>query len=185
MLNEKKLTYHQRKNLSKKDFGVPELRAYPLTDKDHVIQAIRLFNKVDPEYEATLAGNLIKAIKRFKLDVNVGDENRFKKYYAGESKYLNKSVLDILEGKSVREVLLEIESIFKKGDIVVAKDGFLDKGETLQDTLGIVVDYNPENDFLVLGTLHPEKYALPHTYSMRGEFYRLVTDKEKRDWDLV
>ena len=49
----------------------------------------------------------------------------------------------------------------------------------------IVVDYNPENDFLVLGNLHPEKYALPHTYSMRGEFYRLVTDKEKRDWDLV
>ena len=56
--------------------------------------------------------------------------------------------------------------VLKKGDIVVAKDGFLDKGETLQDTLGIVIDYNPENDFLVLGTLHPEKYALPHTYSM-------------------
>ena len=45
--------------------------------------------------------------------------------------------------------------MFNKGDIVVAKDGFLDKNETLQDTAGIVIDYNPENDYLVLGTLHP------------------------------
>ena len=28
--------------------------------------------------------------------------------------------------------------MFNKGDVVVAKDGYLNKGETLQDTAGIV-----------------------------------------------
>ena len=75
--------------------------------------------------------------------------------------------------------------MFKKGDVVVAKDGFLDPGETLKDTLGIVVSYNPDNDYLVLGSIHPEKHAIPHTYSMRGSFYRKVTDKELSDFGLT
>ena len=75
--------------------------------------------------------------------------------------------------------------MFKKGDVVVAKDGFLDPGETLKDTLGIVVSYNPDNDYLVLGSIHPEKHAIPHTYSMRGSFYRKVTDKELSEFGLT
>ena len=74
--------------------------------------------------------------------------------------------------------------IFKKGDVVVAKKQFVEKHETEEDTLGIVLDYNPENDALSLGTLHPEKYALPPIFSMRGEFYRLVTASEKKKWNI-
>lgn len=74
--------------------------------------------------------------------------------------------------------------MLNKGDIVVAKDGFLEKYETLQDTLGIVIDYNPENDYLILGTLHPEKYAIPPTFSMRGEYYRHVTEDEIKEWGI-
>ena len=69
--------------------------------------------------------------------------------------------------------------MFKKGDIVVAKDGYLDKGETLKDTAGIVINYTPENDYLVLGVLHPENYAIAPTFSMRGCFYRLITSEER------
>ena len=76
------------------------------------------------------------------------------------------------------------EVLFNKGDIVVAKDGFLDKNETLQDTAGIVIDHNPENDYLVLGTLHPEKYAIPPTFSGRGEYYRQVTEEEMEEWEM-
>ena len=72
-----------------------------------------------------------------------------------------------------------------KDDIVVAKDEFLDKGEKLQNTLGIVLDYNPDNDYLVLGILHPEKYAIPPTFSMRGECYRPVTEEEKLKWNII
>ena len=75
--------------------------------------------------------------------------------------------------------------MLNKGDIVVAKDGFLDKNETLQDTVGIVIDYNPENDYLVLGTLHPEKYAIPPTFSMRGEYYRHITEDEIKKWKIA
>ena len=74
--------------------------------------------------------------------------------------------------------------MFNKGDIVVAKDGFLDKNETLQDTAGIVIDYNPENDYLFLGTLHPEKYAIPPTFSMRGEYYREATPEEIEEYEV-
>lgn len=77
------------------------------------------------------------------------------------------------------------EILFNKGDIVVAKDGFLDKDETLQDTAGIVIDYNPENDYLVLGTLHPEKFAIPPTFSRRGEYYRHITEDEIKEWGIA
>jgi len=51
--------------------------------------------------------------------------------------------------------------------------------------VGIVIDYNPENDYLVLGTLHPEKYAIPPTFSMRGEYYRHVTEDEIKEWKIA
>ncbi len=74
--------------------------------------------------------------------------------------------------------------IFQKGDVVVAKPQYIDKHETVEDTLGVVLDYNPENDYLLLGTLHPEKYALPPTFSMRGEYYRKVTTTERKKWKI-
>ena len=73
---------------------------------------------------------------------------------------------------------------FKKGDVVCAKDEFIAPHEILKDTAGIVVSYNPENDYLVLGEIHPEKHAIPHTYSMRGEFYRPITDREMKEFGL-
>lgn len=77
------------------------------------------------------------------------------------------------------------DNIFTKGDVVVAKDEFIDKHETLEDTLGLVLDYNPDNDYLLLGSLHPEKYAIPPTFSMRGECYRHITAEEKVAWNII
>ena len=84
----------------------------------------------------------------------------------------------ILEGTPIQEALLYEAESFKKGDIVVAKDEFIEPHETLEDTAGVVVDYNPDNDYLVIGTLHPERYAIGSTHSMRGCFYRLATQTE-------
>lgn len=39
--------------------------------------------------------------------------------------------------------------MFKVGDIVQAKAEFLNAGETQESTMGIVVDYNPDNDHLI------------------------------------
>ncbi len=75
--------------------------------------------------------------------------------------------------------------MFKEGDVVVAKDNYIEKHETKEDTLGLVLDYNPDNDLLSLGSLHPEKYALPPTFSMRGECYRHITAEEKIAWNII
>ena len=75
--------------------------------------------------------------------------------------------------------------MFKIGDVVVAKDEYLDKDETVRDTLGLVVRYNPDNDYLLLGSLHPEKHAIPPTFSMRGECYRKITETEMKEWKFI
>ena len=38
--------------------------------------------------------------------------------------------------------------MFKKGDVVQAKKEWLAEHETQESTMGIVVDYNPDNDYI-------------------------------------
>lgn len=49
------LMEQSRSELSDEDFGVPELRKFPLDSEKHVRSAIKFFNYVDPEYEKELA----------------------------------------------------------------------------------------------------------------------------------
>lgn len=74
--------------------------------------------------------------------------------------------------------------MFTKGNIVVAKNEYIRKGETLQETAGLVLDYNPDNDYLHLGVLHPEEYAIAPTFSMRGSCYRLLKESEAQKWGI-
>lgn len=81
-INEAKLSSKDRKKLSDKDFGIPQTRSYPINDEEHVRAAIRMFNHCPKEYEATLAKNIIKKLKSFNItDIEVGEDNRFYKYY--------------------------------------------------------------------------------------------------------
>lgn len=64
------------------DFGLPDKKKYPMPDADHVKYAIKFFNYVDKEDEEELAKNINKRIKDLGVtDINVGDNNRFKKYF--------------------------------------------------------------------------------------------------------
>lgn len=92
LLDEKALSSKQRNKLKDNDFGIPEERKYPLTDKNHVLQAIRYFNKCEKKYEKQLADNIIQKINKFKLDVNVSNDNRFSNYYKGK---INESVENV------------------------------------------------------------------------------------------
>ena len=81
-INEAKLSSKDRNALSDKDFGIPESRTYPINDEEHVRQAIRMFNHCPEKDEKTLAKNIIKKLKEFEItDIEVGDDNRFSKYY--------------------------------------------------------------------------------------------------------
>lgn len=75
--------FHEDKLAAKErtDFGIPELKKFPMPDKAHVLAAIRMFNHVDTEHEAELAKNVKKKMKEYSIDSShVGDENKLKKY---------------------------------------------------------------------------------------------------------
>ena len=64
------------------DFGIPELKKYPMPDAEHVKLAIKFFNHVDSEHEKELASNINKYIEKYNItDITVGENNRFSKYY--------------------------------------------------------------------------------------------------------
>lgn len=64
--------------------------------------------------------------------------------------------------------------MFKPGDVVQAKAEFLEPHETQESTMGIVIDYNPINDYLKIGVLNPQDYAFPPIFNGRGECYEVV-----------
>ena len=69
--------------------------------------------------------------------------------------------------------------MFKKNDIVQAKKEWLAPYETQSSTMGIVVDYNPNNDYLQIGVLNPQDYAFPPILNARGEYYEIVKEYQK------
>lgn len=76
VFTEDKLTTKERT-----DFGLPELKKYPMPDKAHVLAAIRMFNHVDQEYERELATNIKKKMRYYGITPDrVGEGNRLKKY---------------------------------------------------------------------------------------------------------
>ena len=77
-LNESSL---DRSKVKEEDFGIPELKKYPMPDKKHVILAIRMFNHVDKPHEKQLAKAIIKKMHEYHIQPDmVGDKNRLKKY---------------------------------------------------------------------------------------------------------
>ena len=97
---EATLSAADRKAISDKDYGLPGQRKYPMPDESHVRSAIRFFNHVDSSDEAELARNINKKIKQYGLDVNVGKDNRFSKYYKKSS---NKSAKSNSKKKSKKQ----------------------------------------------------------------------------------
>ena len=68
--------------LHSRHYAFPEQRKFPLTDRKHVLSAIRFFNYVSPKDEKHLANAILKRMRELGMaEVNVGPENRFGKYY--------------------------------------------------------------------------------------------------------
>jgi len=80
-VTEAALSSKERNKLKDSDFGIPELRKYPLTDKAHVISAIRFFNQAPSKYEKELAINIFKAMKKYNVSRSViGEKNKLNTY---------------------------------------------------------------------------------------------------------
>ena len=78
-----KIEHSDTEEEDKHKYGVPEQKKFPLPDAAHVRSAIRFFNYVEPKYEEKLAKAILARAEEYGIDIseiNVGDENRFKKY---------------------------------------------------------------------------------------------------------
>lgn len=74
IIYEGKINTEDRNKLPDSAFGIPSKRKYPLTDKngkldkDHILQAVRFFNKADEADKPILAKNIIAAAKKLGMD---------------------------------------------------------------------------------------------------------------------
>lgn len=84
-LNESttKLTKAERDALPDSEFGLPELRKYPLNDEEHIKEAIKFFHFCSGKNKPELAKNISNKVKKLKLigKVTVSKKNPFKKYF--------------------------------------------------------------------------------------------------------
>ena len=71
--------------VDRRHYAFPEQRKFPLTDRSHVLSAIKFFNYVEPRNERQLANAILKRMRELGMSkVNVGPDNRFGKYYKSE-----------------------------------------------------------------------------------------------------
>ena len=64
-------------------YGLPKVKKFPMPDAKHVRSAIRFFNYAKPSQERELANAILARMDDYGIDpddINIGDDNRFKKY---------------------------------------------------------------------------------------------------------
>ena len=54
-----------RSKVALSDYGIPELKKYPMPDKKHVLLAIQMFNRVDKQHEKQLAKAIFEKMKEY------------------------------------------------------------------------------------------------------------------------
>lgn len=80
-LREDKLSTKDRNQLSDEVFGIPSLRKYPMPDKNHTLQAIKMFSRAPKGYEEELAKNIKKKMQEYNIPKeSVSPNNPLYKY---------------------------------------------------------------------------------------------------------
>lgn len=73
IVQEAKLSTKERNKLDDSEFGIPELRKYPLTDKKHVRSAVSYFHKAPRKYKVKLAKRILRAAHKYNMDTKDWD----------------------------------------------------------------------------------------------------------------
>ena len=151
-MNEGKLTAKDKTKLKDSDYGLPKKKKYPMPDEEHVLLAIKFFNYVDKEDEEELARNINKKIKEFNIEdkINVGEKNRFSKYYKGDKKEEIKE--SFLVGSLVQDY--EINEMYLR-----TKDAMIIFNENLDET--IMNEANKKYNPILHKLLYKERYRTP------------------------
>lgn len=67
---ETPITSNQRDKLNDSDFGIPELRKYPLHDKSHVEAAVKMFPHAPLKYRKSLAKRILSKANEYGIDTS-------------------------------------------------------------------------------------------------------------------
>lgn len=169
-ISESSLLEMKRSELDDSEFGLPELRKYPMPDKDHVLSAIRFFNYVSPENEKELARNIKKKMKQYNISPDrVGDKNRLKKYLTEDMDI----VMDLLESLQFANFdHTKPALVFDLGSVLV--DSKIPFKETLYKSKLIPDDIVEELDAYIGNTYWNNKDKLE--YYSEDEFYKYMID---------
>ena len=82
ILQESTLSSSERDDLVDSEFGIPNKRKYPLTDKTHVLKAVQFFKFADMSDRPELAKRIINKAKEFNMDYS--NWNSIKEYLPKE-----------------------------------------------------------------------------------------------------
>lgn len=77
----KELSPEERRKLKDSHFGLPKQRKYPLHDKQHVVLSVRGFYKCPEENKPELAVNILKAAKKFGVNIGSPEIHEYAKKY--------------------------------------------------------------------------------------------------------
>ena len=154
---DKDLSTKDRNSLDNDQFGLPDDRKYPLTDKKHVLSAIQYFRFCEKSKRLKLAKNINKKLKEYDMTVNVSSDNPFYKYIdknflqknskATESLVtLKKENIDCDEiNEKLKDCLNNIDMTLETSDDIIKAEKML---MPLYDTLIKKCDINTSTSFL-------------------------------------
>lgn len=145
-----------------KNYGIPELKKYPMPDAKHVKSAIKFFNYVDKEHEEQLANAIKDNIKKFNIkDINVGSKNRFSKYA--------KNMKEITIKESVN--LLMEQNINISNSDIIEKDKKFNPIFNLSEN-SFILSYNEEDEIM--------NESSPYDTKLKSMLYknRIISNKQ-------
>ena len=167
-LNEATLSSKERRSLPDKTFGLPEKRKFPLNDYDHVVLAIKFFNRCDKKDQEELAKNIIKAMKVYKVSIDkIGKNNKLRNYINGS-----------LKEYAIREGigdLFKYKTEYKEIPPKVQKKDAINKAYQIGDKLLNSEKYRPIKKYIKKVFTNKDQYVS----FLKGEdnYYHLYTYK--------
>lgn len=119
LLGEAALKASKRNALPDDAFGLPKDRKFPLNDQKHVRLAIQMFKHCPEKDRKQLAGNIKKAIDKFDMTVDVGEDSAAYKYL--HECYMNEGTM--------KNLMQDLPMIFSNMTSAPMKDGNWEKLE--------------------------------------------------------
>lgn len=96
-----KLSSAQRKELPADQFGLPEDRAFPMPDENHVRSAIAYFHTCPPKKRKQLATNINRLAKQYGMKIKLKKYSAFKPYADKDIIAAESSTIDYLEAPTI------------------------------------------------------------------------------------